>query len=98
MEAGNSTRPPADFLLIQVDLGTYRVSMRGSSAGKPKLLPFTTRGSWEANKPHALGVGQLKSTLPVAGAIPVAGGCSKAVPTHGPGLCPPCCSSSLSPG
>lgn len=82
MEAGNSTRPPAGFLLIQVELGTYRVSMRGSSAGIPKhTVPFTTRGRWEANTPHALGVWQLKATLPMAGAIPVAGDCSEAVAT-----------------
>lgn len=56
--------------------------MRGSSAGIPKhKVPFTTRGRWEANTPHALGVWQLEATLPMAGAIPVAGGCSKAVAT-----------------
>lgn len=82
MEAGNSSRPPADFCLIQVELSTYRVSMRGSSAGIPKYtVPFTTRGRWEANTPHALGVWQLKTTLPMAGAIPVACGRGEAVAT-----------------
>lgn len=80
MEAGNSSRPPADFCLIQVELSTYRVSMRGSSAGIPKYtVPFTTRGRWEANTPHALGVWQLQTTLPMAGAIPVACGRGEAV-------------------
>lgn len=82
MEAGNSSRPPADFCLIQVELSTYRVSMRGSSAGIPKYtVPFTTRGRWEANTPHALSVWQLKATLPMAGAIPVACGRGEAVAT-----------------
>lgn len=82
MEAGNSTRPAAASLLIQGELGTYRVSMGRSSAGIPKhSVPFTTRHTWEANTPHALGVWQLKATLPMVGAIPVACGCSKAVAT-----------------
>lgn len=71
------------------------MSTRGSSAGTPKhTVPFTTKDRWEANTPHALGVWQLKTTLPMAGAIPWLVAAVKQKPPcpaecHGPGLCSP---------
>lgn len=82
VEAGNSTGPPGDSLLIQVESGTYGGSIRvgGAQQGPPNTqYPFPTRSRWEEKVPHALGVLQLEAALPMVSAIPVAGGCSEAV-------------------
>ena len=56
VEAGNSTGPPGDPLLIQVESGTYGGSIRaeGAQQGPPNTqCPFPTRGKWEGNVPRA---------------------------------------------